>query len=34
MDAVREAARHAFPSPDIQQMLAEVELGYLVEVAE
>ena len=27
--AVREAARHAYPAPDIEQMLAEVERGYL-----
>lgn len=27
--AVREAARHSFPAPDIKQMLAEIERGYL-----
>jgi hypothetical protein len=26
--AVREAARHEFPTADIDQMLAEVEMGY------
>jgi hypothetical protein len=28
MQAVRAAARHAFPSGDIDQMLAEIEAGY------
>ena len=27
--AIREAATHAFPAPDIDQMLAEIESGYL-----
>ena len=27
--AVREGARHAFPTADIDQMLAEIERGYL-----
>lgn len=26
--AIREAARHRFPAPDIDQMLAEIERGY------
>jgi hypothetical protein len=26
--AVRAAARHAFPAPDIDQMLEEIEQGY------
>jgi hypothetical protein len=26
---VRAAARHAFPAPDVDQMLAEIERGYL-----
>ena len=26
--AIRHAARHSFPSPDIEQMLAEIEKGY------
>jgi hypothetical protein len=26
--AIRAAARHHFPAPDIGQMLAEIELGY------
>ncbi len=29
LDAVRAAARHAFPTGDIEQMLAEIERGYL-----
>lgn len=28
---VRAAARHAFPSGDIEQILADVERGYVVE---
>jgi hypothetical protein len=28
LDAVRAAARHAFPSGDIDTMLAEIERGY------
>ncbi len=31
LDTVRAAARHAFPSPDIDQMLDEIERGYLGE---
>lgn len=30
---VRAAARHAFPTADVEQMLAEIERGYLVEGA-
>jgi hypothetical protein len=26
--AVRGAARHSFPAPDVEQMLAEIEAGY------
>jgi hypothetical protein len=29
LDTVRAAARHAFPAPDIDQMLSEIERGYL-----
>ena len=29
LDAVRAAARHDFPAGDIEQMLAEIERGYL-----
>lgn len=29
LDAVRAAARHAFPTGDIEQLLAEIERGYL-----
>lgn len=28
LDAIRAAARHAFPSGDIHEMLAEIERGY------
>jgi hypothetical protein len=28
LDAVRAAARHSFPSGDIEAMLAEIEKGY------
>jgi len=28
LHVVRLAARHAFPAPDIDQMLAEIERGY------
>jgi hypothetical protein len=28
LDVVRAAARHAFPTGDIEQMLAEIERGY------
>ena len=31
VDGVRASARHAFPTADIKQMLAEVERGYLGE---
>ena len=29
LDAVRAAARHSFPTGDIERMLAEIERGYL-----
>jgi hypothetical protein len=29
MEAIRAAARHSFPVGDIEQMLAEIESGYL-----
>ena len=29
LTAVREAAGHAYPAPDIDQMLAEIERGYV-----
>jgi hypothetical protein len=29
LDVVRAAARHAFPTADIEQMQAEIERGYL-----
>lgn len=29
LQVVREAARHAFPAPDIDTMLGEIERGYL-----
>jgi hypothetical protein len=29
LDAVRAAARHALPTADIEQMLSEIEGGYL-----
>jgi hypothetical protein len=29
LQAIRAAARHAFPTADIGQMLAEIESGYL-----
>jgi hypothetical protein len=29
LDVVRAAARHGFPAPDIDQMLGEIERGYL-----
>lgn len=29
LKAIRAAARHSFPSGDIEQMLAEIESGYL-----
>jgi transposase-like protein len=28
LKVVRQAARHRFPAPDIDQMLAEIEAGY------
>ncbi|HVE66825.1 MAG TPA: antitoxin [Thermoanaerobaculia bacterium] len=28
IESIRAAARHAFPCPDIDQMLAEIESGY------
>jgi hypothetical protein len=31
LHVVRLAARHAFPAPDIDQMLAEIERGYTPE---
>jgi hypothetical protein len=29
LDVVRAASRHAFPAPDVDQMLREIERGYL-----
>jgi len=29
LDAIRHAARHHYPTADIDQMLAEIERGYL-----
>ncbi|MGH2357619.1 MAG: ribbon-helix-helix protein, CopG family [Candidatus Limnocylindria bacterium] len=29
LEAVREAVRHSFPTGEIDQMLAEIERGYL-----
>ncbi|MDQ5871096.1 MAG: antitoxin [Acidobacteriota bacterium] len=29
MEAIQAAARHSFPTADIDQMLAEIESGYL-----
>ena len=29
LQAIRAAARHDYPAPDIEQMLAEIEQGYL-----
>jgi hypothetical protein len=29
LDAIRDAARHEFPSADIEDMLAEIERGYV-----
>jgi hypothetical protein len=29
LDVVRAAARHGFPSPEIEQMLREIERGYV-----
>jgi len=28
LDAIRSAARHEFPAPGVEQMLAEIERGY------
>lgn len=28
LSAVRAAAKHRYPAPDIDEMLAEIELGY------
>ena len=28
LETIREAARHSYPAPDIDQMLAEIEQGY------
>jgi hypothetical protein len=33
LDVVRQAARQAFPAPDIDQMIAEIERGYQGEPA-
>lgn len=34
LDLIRRAAEHAFPTGDIEQMLAETEQGYLPDSAE
>jgi hypothetical protein len=31
LDVIRAAARHAFPAPDIDQMIDEIERGYLAD---
>jgi hypothetical protein len=31
LDVIRAAARHAYPAPDIDQMLGEIEGGFLGE---
>jgi hypothetical protein len=31
LEVVRAAARHAFSAPDMEQMLGEIERGYLAE---
>ena len=31
LDAIRAASRHAFPAPALDQMLAEIERGYIAE---
>lgn len=31
---VRAACRHAYPAPDVADMLAEIERGYVVETGE
>ncbi len=28
LQVVREAARHSYPAPEVEQMLAEIERGY------
>lgn len=33
LDAIAVAARHSFPAPDIETMLAEIERGYLADDA-
>jgi hypothetical protein len=32
--AIRAAARHRFPAPDIDQMIAEIERGYHQDLAD
>ena len=32
--AIRAAVRHRFPAPDIEQMLSEIERGYLGDIEE
>jgi hypothetical protein len=34
LGAIRRAAEHEFPAPDIETMLAEIERGYLAESTE
>lgn len=29
LEAIRTAARHSYPAPDIEQMLGEIERGYV-----
>jgi hypothetical protein len=29
LDVIRAAARHSYPAPEIEQMLSEIEQGYL-----
>lgn len=31
LDAIRSAAAHTFPAPDVDEMLAEIESGYLAD---
>lgn len=33
LDVVRAAARHSYPAPEIEQMLSEIERGYLGDTA-
>lgn len=33
LEAIRRAVRHDFPAPDIDQMLTEIERGYLDEAS-